>query len=135
MRGLWVPSKSLHRWSSGYLALGVFMGIAIALTAVSVFGMPDWLNSTSVSTLIGAIIGGSAALAAQLVAIGEQKADRIMQRAESDVAVANSIVIKLIRICTNIGNVRDHVLEGIGIGRGYGYFNNFFRFIIPITGE
>lgn len=125
----------MKRWTDGRLAIGIFLGISATLTLGSAFGISVLFDSTSVSTLIGGVIGGAMALSAQQLSIEHQKVERSNERKNTDEVLARSALIKLIQIITNIHHIRNHFNQGIVDGRKFGYINDYFRFTRSLSGN
>jgi hypothetical protein len=105
----------VQKYFDGVMAIGVFLGTAIALTSVTIFGMPSWADSQLGSALVGALLGGLLAIVAQALTLAHQDDVARLFRKEAEIALANSTMIKLIEMHSNLMHVKKHLDESLAL--------------------
>lgn len=72
------------------------------------------------AALVGAVVAGFIGILTQYIVIWDNKKRRDEERRETQIALANSVVFKTVRIQGNLHNQLKHIVEGTDIGRERG---------------
>jgi hypothetical protein len=102
------------------------------------FEFPKVLSSLGQATefwsaIIGAVVGGFIALLIQIVALRSSKKYRDQDRLDVKRGLANSLLLKLVRVHSNFYGIHHHIESCYQAGKERGDEKNPWRFFMPLA--
>lgn len=91
------------------------------------------ISTEFVSAIVGAVVGGGIAYLVQLRAIREARRQRAEERLEIQQAFGHSLLFKIIRIFSNICNIRGHIEDCFVRAERDGLGGEPWQFVLPLA--